>query len=315
MESVLDLLYKVTGGQIGQLSGILSILKGKLTPEERNATDTAGFARWVHSFVFSVAFLTSCDGMMRGLPQVNDLSPDMISVMDMVLQNQNSLSVSIIKSSPVIVQQALDILISYGFLYVDGDYNVSFSSFLAGFVYYRHRYYPIDHRPRPVTAPSVHAGIDHFILDVLKGFSQSSLRDTWSASINGTVYERLYQMEFYKSATRLMGKNTMVFPDVGAVFGVGGYVDFIVNSVYGYAIELLREGDELTEHINRFKENGRYYRLLELNIIKQWMVLDFRSIHKQIKLVHPNLTTIHYTDDYSQFIIYNNNNKIATIQL
>ena len=56
----------------------------------------------------------------------------------------------------------------------------------------------------------------------------------------------------------------------------GGRVDFLVTSM-GWAIECIREGDRLEEHIASFQEGGRYYQWIQSKKIQDYIMLDFRK--------------------------------------
>jgi hypothetical protein len=74
----------------------------------------------------------------------------------------------------------------------------------------------------------------------------------------GPLYERHWQMEFYRAATSQLSTLHTVSTDVGALFNCAGFLDFYVNGGLNWGIELLREGDRATEHAARFREGGIY---------------------------------------------------------
>lgn len=111
------------------------------------------------------------------------------------------------------------------------------------------------------------------------------------------MLERQWQVEFYRCASLLLSNKHFVSPDAGAVFGSSGFVDFYINDELGYAVELLREGDRLHEHIARFQGNGRYASLLPS--LNDFAIVDFRDINKPIKFSQSNLFYVGYAADYS----------------
>ena len=44
-----------------------------------------------------------------------------------------------------------------------------------------------------------------------------------------------------------------------------------------WGIELLRDGNRLTEHCDRFADNGRYKRWIDNHWLKDWLVIDCRT--------------------------------------
>jgi hypothetical protein len=54
-------------------------------------------------------------------------------------------------------------------------------------------------------------------------------------------------------------------------------VDFQIKSV-GWAIECLRDGNGLNEHIKRFQPpDGKYYRWVKSGEVQDYILLDFRQ--------------------------------------
>ncbi|CAG8503595.1 7931_t:CDS:2 [Paraglomus occultum] len=95
-----------------------------------------------------------------------------------------------------------------------------------------------------------------FIKFVFTAMRPETFRMTLSIGCDGRLLERIWQMEFYRSATQILPIDVYISPDVGAVFGTGGYVDFYVNDGRDWAIELLRDGEDLRSHQERFTEMG-----------------------------------------------------------
>jgi hypothetical protein len=58
--------------------------------------------------------------------------------------------------------------------------------------------------------------------------------------------------------------------------GSQGRVDFYIPDV-GWAVELMRDGEHMDEHIARFLPNGRYYGALVARRVTACILLDFRQ--------------------------------------
>ena len=82
--------------------------------------------------------------------------------------------------------------------------------------------------------------------------------------------EAQYQDEFYRSCHAYSNGSLITFPE----FSTGkGRVDFYIPSRQ-WGVELLREGDRLTEHSGRFSESGLYGTTLQLS---DYIILDCRK--------------------------------------
>lgn len=92
--------------------------------------------------------------------------------------------------------------------------------------------------------------------------NRTTLKKSMSKGVDGILYERHWQMEFYRVATSQLAPEHTISPDVGKVFGTTGFLDFYVDGGLKWAIELLREGDRAQEHSDRFKPDGRYKEML-----------------------------------------------------
>jgi hypothetical protein len=53
--------------------------------------------------------------------------------------------------------------------------------------------------------------------------------ETFHIGMTLRLLERIWQMEFYRSAMQVLPTDVYILPDVGTVFGTAGYVDFYVN--------------------------------------------------------------------------------------
>ena len=81
--------------------------------------------------------------------------------------------------------------------------------------------------------------------------------------------EAQYQDEFYRCCHALARGSTVSFPEFGTT---DGRVDFYIPS-RKWAIELLREGNDLAGHYGRSSKRGKYIASLPID---DFIVLDFR---------------------------------------
>ncbi|CAG8664984.1 2659_t:CDS:2 [Funneliformis mosseae] len=89
---------------------------------------------------------------------------------------------------------------------------------------------------------------------------------------DGRLFERVWQMEFYRASLQVLPEDIYPSVDVGKAFGSKGYVDFYVNDKCNWAIELLRDGVKLNEHQQRF-----HIYVPILRHTKQWAIIDIRD--------------------------------------
>jgi hypothetical protein len=110
---------------------------------------------------------------------------------------------------------------------------------------------------------------------VLRKFSLRSISSATQQLGTGAVVrpvEAVYQDEFYRALHQVLGFSTRVSSEWSGGGG-RGRIDFRLTDV-GWGIELLREGDRLSEHCQRFEENGRYVPWIKNGWITDWLIID-----------------------------------------
>lgn len=89
--------------------------------------------------------------------------------------------------------------------------------------------------------------------------------------------EAVFQHLFMKGLSSGTLSGTHICPELSQVFGTGATIsreiDFFVNDLLSWGIELVIDGDNITGHMNRFRGNGPY---VPLNCGENWCVVDFR---------------------------------------
>ena len=137
-----------------------------------------------------------------------------------------------------------------------------------------------------------------FLKVALSLINPQILKNQISLSSEETIIKRVFQNEFYHVVTSII-PNNQVCPDVGRGFGSKGFLDLYVNDDYKWGIELIWDGINLEEHIQRFNEiNGKYRNIPK----KFWIILDFNDGNKnKDKIVksslHPNVWKVLYFED------------------
>lgn len=86
--------------------------------------------------------------------------------------------------------------------------------------------------------------------------------------------EAAYQDEFYRALHTVLGFSAKISSEWS---GDGsGRIDFRLPEVQ-WGIELLREGDRLGEHCQRFVGNGCYTQWIQKGWLKDWLIIDCRT--------------------------------------
>ncbi|KAH0558586.1 hypothetical protein GP486_004759 [Trichoglossum hirsutum] len=139
----------------------------------------------------------------------------------------------------------------------------------------------------------------------IRQFKPTALRSVQRGLGTGAVLQPIegrYQDELYRACSALLGE-VYIFSEWSGT-GSRGRVDFLVQS-QRWAIECVRDGDRLNEHISRFQQGGQYYDWIQNGDIGQYIVLDFRtSKPKKIRDI-PWLYFVVFSADYITCIVYN----------
>ncbi|KAI9781194.1 MAG: hypothetical protein M1839_006302 [Geoglossum umbratile] len=141
-------------------------------------------------------------------------------------------------------------------------------------------------------------------LAVIRNFKSSGLRSGGQVLGPGAQLRPLevqYQDEFYRACYTLL--DTIYLSSEWAGKEPGGPVDFRVKSL-GWAIECVREGHDLKEHIARFLPGGGYYEWVESGEIKQHILLDFRTSMPGKTRDIPWLYSIVFSNDFTGYKVY-----------
>lgn len=120
------------------------------------------------------------------------------------------------------------------------------------------------------------SSVETLALVVLKRFS---LRNLSSAAQLGTAavigpLEAAYENEFYRVLQQILGFSSKVVSEWSGAND--NHVDFRIEEP-GWGIEILREGNRLGEHCQRFVAAGRYTPWITKGLVKDWIVIDCRT--------------------------------------
>ncbi len=155
------------------------------------------------------------------------------------------------------------------------------------------------------------ASLEEFIVECVTRMNPDILKRSKSIGADKRLLERQWQMEFYRCAVQIVSHQHSISPDVGQIFNSEGFLDFYVDDTWKWGIELLREGDEMKSHSERFAPGGIYEAIAPE--MAAWVILDFRTEEKAIRKQRKKFWHILYNDDYSAVTIINKKLK-APIQ-
>ena len=88
--------------------------------------------------------------------------------------------------------------------------------------------------------------------------------------------EAQYQDEFYRACFETLN-NKIYLESEYSPPGETGKVDFLVSEMR-WAVECVREGDRLQEHVARFETKGTYSGWIADGRLSHWLILDFRLV-------------------------------------
>jgi hypothetical protein len=121
--------------------------------------------------------------------------------------------------------------------------------------------------------------------------------------------EAQFQDEFYRACYTILKGIYLTSEWSGRESG--GSVDFQIKC-QKWAIECVREGDRLQEHIARFQRGGRYYEWITTGQVKEYIILDFRtSMPRKARDNTPFLYFIVFSSDYTSYETYDAKLKLV----
>ena len=154
-----------------------------------------------------------------------------------------------------------------GILVELADNTVEFSSPLAK-RYYSQWIFPNRALDNPLNLPDL-------ITKAISSMSASVLRNSTVQS--DFAKEPTFQHLLMEGLARFTRPDCSICPELSKIYQtalrIDGEIDFYLDGELQWGIELLRNGDGIGEHIDRFGRNGKYYPLG----VKDYVVVDFRG--------------------------------------
>ena len=149
--------------------------------------------------------------------------------------------------------------------------------------------------------------ITKFVIKVLKLFSPKNLKPREDLKSSGSppqsIPEAQFQHEFYRACYEYTKGLVLTFPECGTA---KGRIDFFIRSKK-WGIELLRNGDKLAAHDDRFTQ-GEYGKWIEEGMMDDYIMIDFRSniptdeTGKRIRIITTRKTIIYEDCRFQMFI-------------
>uniref|UniRef100_A0A7S0RE04 Uncharacterized protein n=1 Tax=Chlamydomonas leiostraca TaxID=1034604 RepID=A0A7S0RE04_9CHLO len=288
-------LFEVTAGQVGLITAVLDMVLNKV----RKSTQATGLVDTVTRHVLTSWGMYASLASVRSILATGTLH-QYIDVFEPLLRGER------VPEGFVATARRLA---RNGWLLEAPDSGFAFISPL-----HQHYYLAQVSYSQASCVEDCSHDFDRFIVQCVQRMSAGQLLKSLSRGVGAKsrIYERHLQMEWYKSAISYLPSGTRVAPDVGAVFGSSGRVDFWVSFSEdeverGWAVELLCSGAAAAEHAARFTAPGGSYASLPHN---KWAVVDFyppsisnihrpAPVHVDCSDPHGAFFYIHFHDDFS----------------
>ncbi|KND02006.1 uncharacterized protein SPPG_02512 [Spizellomyces punctatus DAOM BR117] len=161
------------------------------------------------------------------------------------------------------------------------------------------------------------SSLAQFMEESLQLLEPATLRASSGLGRQGKLLERSWQMETYRAMTARLGSHGIVTPDVGAIYGSPGYLDFHIRLENGtqWMVELTREGDRLRQHQARFIGQGAYTQIPN----DDWLIVDFYNLgdwnipRDPNPYQDPRVWLVGFFHDYSSCLLTRSGYNVTTI--
>jgi hypothetical protein len=125
--------------------------------------------------------------------------------------------------------------------------------------------------------------VQDLCLAVIRSFSKSTLslaKAGQRLGVSGRMRppEAAFQDEFYRAYWNVVGSCGGICSEWAGTHN--GRIDFLISKP-GWGIELLLDGDRLTDHCKRFHSDGAYYQWITRGVMKDWIILDCRHSYPE----------------------------------
>ncbi|KAE8378205.1 hypothetical protein BDV26DRAFT_261958 [Aspergillus bertholletiae] len=141
--------------------------------------------------------------------------------------------------------------------------------------------------------PPHFTNLTQLCMKTLSEFSTMNLRHSTAGKNLSTAaqpkpMEAQYQDEFYRAFNKVAGRGVPISTEWART--ISGRVDFFIPEKK-WAIELLRDYNQVDNHIKRFKEGGQYFQWLETKAVNDWIIINCTTtaptaVYNESRLFH-----------------------------
>ncbi|CAG8478462.1 7346_t:CDS:2 [Funneliformis caledonium] len=247
-----EYIQAATEGHVGLVRHILKSIENAMKKRiDTNNLTWETIFKYLNSKDFDSSVYINC----RAVPRTDSLTEKQRSLCEEVYLKGKA-PYSINNSDP-----DASYLVKCGFLVVENNAYLTFAAPLLKRSFFQQNYGAVN--SIDITPTDLY----HFIIKIFTAMcnelSGKFLRETLGFGSDGRILEQSWQKEFYRIGTQVLGKDHFLSCDVGSVFGCDGKIDFYVDKL-DWAIELLRDGDDMAEHKARFiPSTGEYKEIIK----------------------------------------------------
>jgi hypothetical protein len=202
-------------------------------------------------------------------------------------------------------------LVKTGILILNNNNNLTFAAPLLKRSFFQQNY------GVQCSTDSTPNDLHHFIVKLFTAMcnklSGKILRGTFGSGSDGRILEQTWRKEFYRIGTQVLERDHFLSCEVGACFECGRFIDFYVSEL-DWAIEILKDGEDMVRHKNRFNPiKGEYKEIV--HYAKSIAIIDIRSETKKVKKLKEDFIHVSYSKNYNSFKIESLGKETVTINL
>ncbi|CAI2169618.1 7253_t:CDS:2 [Funneliformis geosporum] len=311
-QSVLNLyqyIQMATGGHAGLIRHILTNTKSEMKKrlDNKNYRLTwEDILKYLNSRKFDKSIYSGC----RAVPDVKSINSKQLALCEETyLKGKTSFSDD---------EDAVHLVKTGVLMVVEDNMYLTFAAPLLKRSFFQQMYGTED--IAVVTPTDLYDFIVRIFTAMCNELSKKILRETLGHGSDGRILEQTWQKEFYRIGTRVLGKDHFLSCDAGSAFGCDGKLDFYVDKL-DWAIELLRDGEDMAEHKERFdpiggeyKEIVKYAKSIAIIDIRSIGILDDRSEAKKVREIKKDFIHVSCSKDFDAFKIESLGKETVTIR-
>ncbi|RHZ52590.1 hypothetical protein Glove_460g69 [Diversispora epigaea] len=277
-------IQKATAGHVGLVRHILHNTKNAMEWRIRkNVLTWKNIFMYLNSNSFNLTIDKCCTS-----PKVKNFSNDELNICENIYLNGKTIFRPFNTSTQKLVKSGVLVVI-------DGKLYFSAPLVMRSFFQQNYR----SHNNSEITPLSLY----HFIVKIFTVMcneqSGKFLRETL-IEIDKSLLKQIWQKEFYRVGTQVLGKNYFLSYDLGAVFECDRCIDFYVDELE-WAIEFLRDDKDMTEYSKRFEPAEEYKEIIRY--AKSIAIIDVCNESKKIQKLQEDFIYVSCSENYDAFKI------------